>query len=150
MYYLKVPETVFLKDSATGNQMVTKTSSGELETVTATMHSFFSETVLKSSEFCKNAISVYKAIKLLETVENTEPNAYIELDDETYGLLRVSCESTEVPFNPAIALQLRPFIEAILEAPTVEPDPTDSLDGNTPVKKKAAKKFPKKKVLKKQ
>ena len=137
MRYLKIPETIFVKD-ANGRQLVVKTGENKVEPVTVSMHNFLTNTVLKAAKYCENAVSVMKAIDLAEAVEEAAPNSYIEMSEEDYALLKEACETTSVPFNPEIALQLGPFIKAILKAPTEKPEDLDKVIDVKPVAKKKA------------
>ena len=124
--YLKVPETVVLKNLVTDEHLLVQ-NPNDLDNpseIKILFYTFVVGTLLKDPAFGSNAITVMHAIDIKDKLKDAPEGSYVEVDDEAADLLMQVIKQPANPFNPEIAVQLGPFLKSILDASDKKPDET--------------------------
>jgi len=129
MKFITKPKAIIIKDLNTNKPMNYKNEeTGKLEPVISTFYHFLVGSILKSPVFGKNAVTIMHAIDIKEKAQNTKEEDVFEVEDEAYDLLMEAFKSDlPVVFDPAIALQFKPFFDCILKATSIRPEEVETL-----------------------
>ncbi len=112
---LLVPETITLKNLITEAPLLAQNAeTKEVEEIKISFYSFLVGTLLRDPAFGTNAMTIMHAIDIKDKVKNAEPNTSVEIDDEAYEILLGAIKKPAINFNPEVAIQLGPFLKAIL------------------------------------
>lgn len=123
MKFIIKPKTIIIKDLNTDKPIMHKDeTTGNLEPVIATFYHFLIGSILKSPVFGKNAVTIMHAIDIKDKAFKTEDGECFEIDNEAHSLLLEAFNSDlPIVFDPAIAMQFKPFFDCILNATVTKP-----------------------------
>jgi len=115
MRYLYVPETITLKRLETDEPMTAlNKKTGKPEPVTIKFHDFLVGTLLKDQKFGVSAVTIMHAIDIRDKVKLAKEESYVDIPDEAGTILKEAAKAPSIPFNTEIAIQLGPFLKAVL------------------------------------
>lgn len=124
MYYIKIPEDIVLRDQE-GNPILIRGKDGEVigEAPPANFLRWLKTNVLVDQKLGKSSKDILAASDVIEKVGKAEDKQweFLELTDSEWSMLKPVVEEPSGGYNPAVAVQLTPFLRAFLNAPTEDP-----------------------------
>lgn len=127
MHYLTIPEAIQILNPETEEPLMSVDEKGQrVPHDPVSFWKFVRTNILSQKEaFGKGYDNLEKAFQVRESLKDAQPGDVVALDSEAWKAMKLSLEVSEWPI-PVVALQYRPFMQAILKASESPPEKAEN------------------------